>query len=63
MFSLPKNEYLRKKWLRTIPNNLDGLKHPVVCIVHFAEKNIIRSDKCIVKGKLQIYINVKDSVL
>ena len=45
------------------PNNLDGLKHLAVCIMHFAEKDVIRSDKCIVKGKLQIYINVKDSVL
>lgn len=51
-FALPKNDVLRKKWLRRIPTDFSGIKNPYVCIKHFDESSIIRSDKCTVRGEV-----------
>lgn len=52
-FALPKDDTLRATWLRKTPSDFAGLKTPIVCIKHFAECDIIRVDKCIVKGELK----------
>ena len=52
-FSLPKNEDLRKEWLRKIPTDFSKIKNPVVCIKHFEESSIIYVDKVMVKGELK----------
>lgn len=51
-FALPKNDVLRKKWLRRIPTDFSGIKNPYICIKHFEESSIIRSDKCTVRGEV-----------
>lgn len=55
-FSLPKDENLRKTWLRNIPTDFSKLKNPVVCIKHFEESCIIRIDRITtLKGELIEY--------
>lgn len=44
-FALPKDEDLRKRWLRKIPTDFTGLKNPYVCEKHFSVEDIIRVDK------------------
>lgn len=55
-FSLPKDENLRKTWLRNIPTDFSKLKNPAVCIKHFEESCIIRIDRITtLKGELIEY--------
>lgn len=52
-FALPKDENQRKIWLRKIPTDLNNIKNPVVCIKHFPDDLIIRTDKVIVQGEMK----------
>lgn len=55
-FSLPKDENLRKTWLRNIPTDFSKLKNPTICIKHFDESCIIRIDRVTtMKGELIEY--------
>lgn len=54
-FALPKDEFLRKQWIRKIPTDFSGLKNPFVCLKHFAESDIIRKDVCTVAGERREY--------
>lgn len=57
-FSLPKEESLRLKWLKKIPNDVSKFKQPVVCIKHFTESSIIRVDRVTVNGEPREYPRV-----
>lgn len=57
-FSLPKEESLRLKWLKKIPNDVSKFKQPVVCIKHFTESSIIRVDHVTVNGEPREYPRV-----
>lgn len=50
-FCLPKEESLQKQWIKKIPTDLSHIKVPQVCIQHFLERDIIRTDICFVKGE------------
>lgn len=54
-FSLPKDETLRSKWLKSIPNDLSELKHPVICIKHFDESCVSWTDVIYSKGERKEY--------
>lgn len=54
-FSLPKSDELRAQWIRKIPTDLSKLKHPVICIKHFDESQIIRKDCLVYKGEYKEY--------
>lgn len=53
VFALPKDHKLREQWIQSIPNSLEGIKNPMVCIKHFHEEDIIRVDRCIVKKEVK----------
>ena len=42
VFSFPKNDVLRKEWIRRIPRDLTITKTTVICVKHFEEDDIIR---------------------
>ena len=42
VFSFPKNDVLRKEWIRRIPCDLTITKTAVICVKHFEEDDIIR---------------------
>ncbi|KAJ8947655.1 hypothetical protein NQ318_009539 [Aromia moschata] len=54
-YSLPQNEAYRRDWIRKIPTDVTHLKAPQVCIKHFMESDIIRTDVCYVKGERKEY--------
>jgi hypothetical protein len=54
-FTLPKYEPLRTQWLRKIPTDFSKLKRPYVCIKHFEESSIIRTDTMTFHGETKIY--------
>lgn len=54
-FSLPKDEKLKKKWLRKIPTDFSKVSKPVICIKHFREECIIRTEQFIVDGEIKTF--------
>ena len=42
VFSFPKNDVLRKEWIRRIPRDLTITKTTFICVKHFEEDDIIR---------------------
>ncbi|XP_023215486.1 zinc finger protein 280C-like isoform X2 [Centruroides sculpturatus] len=55
VYTLPRKEPNRTKWLDAIPTDFSGLKNPMVCIKHFAECDIIRRESYFVNGELVSY--------
>ncbi|XP_067126752.1 uncharacterized protein [Centruroides vittatus] len=55
VYTLPRKEPNRTKWLDAIPTDFSGLKNPMVCIKHFAECDIIRRESYFVNGELVLY--------
>lgn len=66
-FSLPKNDALRRLWLSKSPTDLQHLKNPIICIKHFEENSIIRTDSIIINGELKTYprqrVKLKDNAV
>lgn len=54
-FSLPKDKTLKSQWLRKIPTDLSKLKHPIICVKHFREEDVILTDTVPVKGVLKTF--------
>lgn len=54
-FSLPSDEVLKKKWLRKIPTDFSKLKKPIICIKHFSEDCIIKTEQFIVDGEIKTF--------
>lgn len=49
-FSLPSDKSQKLLWLKKIPTDFSKLKHPVICIKHFRQEDIITSDSPLVNG-------------
>lgn len=52
VYTLPRMEPERTRWLDAIPTDFTGLKNPMICIKHFEERFIIRNDSYALDGKV-----------
>ena len=52
-FSLPKDEKLRNIWPRKIPTDFSKVSKPIICIKHFPDSSVIRTEQ--VDGEIKTF--------